>query len=168
LDRVPLEVETRVLTRADSDLPGSKEASVCEAKHGIESGVAWDDTWPELCKDGKEDGEGDGLDGFPVLLTVETFDPTDEALDDGRLANGEGEVSVNVQGMNCRQVVFDGFGLHAASEAGDPTHDGGLRSRKEGTVGVVQAVKSAEVDEGPLSSGVGSVGVRREPVPKVK
>jgi hypothetical protein len=43
-----------------------------------------------------------------------------------------------------------------------------LASRENPTIGIVQTVESAKVDEGFLSGGVRLLGVDCEPVPKVK
>ena len=59
------------------------------------------------------------------------FDATYEALDDGRLDCRKGEVEVGMHGTDMREVGFDGLGLHFASEAGDPSHDGWLRGGEE-------------------------------------
>jgi hypothetical protein len=159
LDGVAGEVEGGIFAIADGDFARAQEARVPEAVRSVEGCVPGDDARLELGEDGEEDGAGDGLHWFAVLLAVEALDPSDEALHDGQLANGEGEVSIDVEGAYGREVSLDGLRLDPSGKAGDPGHDSGLGGRKNGAVSIVHAVEPDEVDEATLVSAVGSSGV---------
>ena len=77
--------------------------------------MAWYDSRLELCEEGYEDWECDGLDRFAVLLAVEFPDPSNEATNDGGFTGCEREVGVSVKGANGSEVSFDGFGLDTLS-----------------------------------------------------
>ncbi|KAJ7743763.1 hypothetical protein B0H16DRAFT_1463438 [Mycena metata] len=106
------------------------EPGVRQAKHGVKDGVSRDNTRTELGEDGEENGASDGLNRLLILLAVEALDAADEALDN----------CVDVEGTDVGEVVFNGLGLDFTSEAGNPEHNGRLGGRKDGAVGIVQAV----------------------------
>ncbi len=84
----------------------------------------------ELRKDREENGPSDWLHWLAVLLAVEAFNSADEPLDDWGLANGKGEVSVDVEGTNGGQVGLNGLWLETlVTKMGDPFEDGCLSGR---------------------------------------
>lgn len=89
--------------------------------------MPWNDAGFELCEESGENGEGDWHLGLSIAFAMVTLDTSNEALYDGSFAGVEGEVHVCMHGSNVCKVLFDGFGLNATSEGGDPGHDGGLR-----------------------------------------
>lgn len=46
--------------------------------------MTWCGAWLEICEEGSEDGQGDRLNRFAVMLAVVAFDATDDALDKRR------------------------------------------------------------------------------------
>ena len=111
------------------ELAALEEARVCKAACGLNDGVAGLDAWSELGQEGREKGECNWLDWVAITFTVVALNAPDEMLDEWRFNCCKGEVGVDVEGANCRQICLDGFGLNSATKARNPQQDSRLGCR---------------------------------------
>jgi hypothetical protein len=79
------------------ELPGAKQPAIGNTACCVDGGVSRYGIWLKLFEEGGEDGEGDWLDRFPVLLPMVYLDSPNKMCDDWGFTCGEGDVAVNVE-----------------------------------------------------------------------
>lgn len=99
--------------------------------------MAWGNTGFELGEKCGEDRDGDGLNRFPIFLTVIFLDPADKASNDRGITGVERDVCISMEGTNGSEVCLNCFGLDTSSKVCNPGHDCDLGSGEDGAVSIV-------------------------------